>query len=179
MGRFEKRPENPRIRGELSRAAENALWDVVEDLEKLQQNLLRSLQEDVKRLETEKNRLSNDIQKLIEEKEQLQQSRQITEQQVLIRQLAEVLAKHISSQLQSSLKTLATQAVEENLSDQSPLQNDQVNHNTNTQIAQNVTRMLDSLDDSMTIAFSSLFASWSIFSYFFFSLISLDTPSMY
>lgn len=156
MGRFEKRPENPRIRGELSRAAENALWDVVEDLEKLQQNLLRSLQEDVKRLETEKNRLSNDIQKLIEEKEQLQQSRQITEQQVLIRQLAEVLAKHISSQLQSSLKTLATQAVEENLSDQSPLENDQVNHNTNTQIAQNVTRMLDSLDDSMTIAFSSL-----------------------
>ena len=156
MGRFEKRPENPRIRGELSRAAENALWDVVEDLEKLQQNLLRSLQEDVKRLETEKNRLSNDIQKLIEEKEQLQQSRQITEQQVLIRQLAEVLAKHISSQLQSSLKTLATQAVEENLSDQSPLENDQVNHNTNTQIAQNVTRILDSLDDSMTIAFSSL-----------------------
>ncbi|MFO5527613.1 MAG: EamA family transporter, partial [Cuspidothrix sp.] len=73
---------------------------------------------------TEKNRLSNDIQKLIEEKEQLQQSRQITEQQVLIRQLAEVLAKHISSQLQSSLKTLATQAVEENLSDQSPLEED-------------------------------------------------------
>ncbi|MEY3334621.1 MAG: hypothetical protein RLZZ176_2924 [Cyanobacteriota bacterium] len=124
MGRFEKRPENPGIRGELSKAAENALWDVLEDLEKLQQNLLRSLQEDVKRLETEKNRLSNDIQKLIEEKEQLQQSRQITEQQVLIRQLAEVLAKHISSQLQSSLKTLATQAVEENLSDQSPLEED-------------------------------------------------------
>ena len=49
MGRFEQRPENPRIRGELSRAAENALWDVVEDLENLQQNLLRSLQEDVKR----------------------------------------------------------------------------------------------------------------------------------
>lgn len=124
MGRFEERPENPGIRGELSKAAENALWDVLEDLEKLQQNLLRSLQEDVKRLETEKNRLSNDIQKLIEEKEQLQQSRQITEQQVLIRQLAEVLAKHISSQLQSSLKTLATQAVEENLSDQSPLEED-------------------------------------------------------
>ncbi|MFN7525405.1 MAG: hypothetical protein ACK5RD_20150, partial [Aphanizomenon sp.] len=90
MGRFEKRPENPRIRGELSRAAENALWDVVEDLENLQQNLLRSLQEDVKRLEIEKNRLSSDIQRLIEEKENLQQSRQITEQQVLIRQLAEV-----------------------------------------------------------------------------------------
>ena len=156
MGRFEKRPENPRIRGELSRAAENALWDVVEDLENLQQNLLRSLQEDVKRLETEKNRLSGDIQKLIEEKEQLQQSRQITEQQVLIRQLAEVLAKHISSQLQSSLKTLATQAIEHDSSDQSALQNAQLNNNAVNEIGQNVTSMIDSLDDTVTIAFNSL-----------------------
>lgn len=39
MGRFEKRPDNdPRVRGELSRAAETALWAVVEDLESLQQN---------------------------------------------------------------------------------------------------------------------------------------------
>ncbi|MEI6445102.1 MAG: EamA family transporter [Nostocales cyanobacterium ELA583] len=156
MGRFEKRPENPRIRGELSRAAENALWDVVEDLENLQQNLLKSLQEDVKRLETEKNRLSNDIQKLIEEKEHLQQSRQITEQQVLIRQLAEVLAKHISSQLQSSLKTLATQAVEHNPSDQTALQNTQLSNNVVNEIGQNVTNMLDDLDHTVTIAFSSL-----------------------
>ncbi len=156
MGRFEKRPENPRIRGELSRAAENALWDVVEDLENLQQNVLRSLQEDVKRLETEKTRLSNDIQKLIEEKEHLQQSRQITEQQVLIRQLAEVLTKHISSQLQSSLKTLATQAVEHNSSDQAAFQNTQLSNNAVNEIGQNVNNMLDSLDDTVTIAFSSL-----------------------
>ena len=156
MGRFEKRPENPRIRGELSRAAENALWDVVEDLENLQQNVLRSLQEDVKRLETEKTRLSNDIHKLLEEKEHLQQSRQITEQQVLIRQLAEVLAKHISSQLQSSLKTLATQAVEHNPSDQAALQNTQLGNNAVNEIEQNVNNMLDSLDDTVTIAFSSL-----------------------
>jgi drug/metabolite transporter (DMT)-like permease len=156
MGRFEKRPENPRIRGELSRAAENALWDVVEDLENLQQNLLRSLQEDVKRLETEKNRLSGDIQRLIEEKENLQQSRQITEQQVLIRQLAEVLAKHISSQLQSSLKTLATQALEHDSSDPSGLQNTQLNNNAINEIGQNVTNMLGSLDDTVTVAFNSL-----------------------
>ncbi|MDB9310116.1 EamA family transporter [Aphanizomenon sp. CS-733/32] len=156
MGRFEKRPENPRIRGELSRAAENALWDVVEDLENLQQNLLRSLQEDVKRLETQKNRLSGDIQRLIEEKENLQQSRQITEQQVLIRQLAEVLAKHISSQLQSSLKTLATQALEHDSSDPSALQNTQLNNNAINEIGQNVTNMLGSLDDTVTVAFNSL-----------------------
>ncbi len=89
MGRFEKQPDNPRVRGDLSRAAENALWAVVEDLENLQQHVLRSLQEEVKRLQAEKNRLSDDIQKLLDEKEHLQQARQITEQQVLIRQLAE------------------------------------------------------------------------------------------
>ena len=156
MGRFEKRPENPRIRGELSRAAENALWDVVEDLENLQQNLLRTLQEDVKRLEAEKNRLSHDIQKLIEEKEQLQQSRQITEQQVLIRQLAEVLAKHISSQLQSSLKTLATQTLEHNPSNQLSLKNTQFNDSAVNDNGQNVSAMIDGLDHTVTNAFSSL-----------------------
>ena len=156
MGRFEKRPENPRIRGELSRAAENALWGVVEDLENLQQNLLRTLQEDVKRLEAEKNRLSHDIQKLIEEKEQLQQSRQITEQQVLIRQLAEVLAKHISSQLQSSLKTLATQTLEHNPSNQLSLKNTQFNDSAVNENGQNVSTMIDGLDHTVTNAFSSL-----------------------
>ena len=158
MGRFEKRPENPRIRGELSRAAENALWDVVEDLENLQQNLLRTLQEDVKRLEAEKNRLSHDIQKLIAEKEQLQQSRQITEQQVLIRQLAEVLAKHISSQLQSSLKTLATQTLDHNPSNQLSLKNTQFNDNDSAvhENGQNLSTMIDSLDHTVTNAFSSL-----------------------
>ena len=156
MGRFEKRPENPRIRGELSRAAENALWGVVEDLENLQQNLLRTLQEDVKRLEAEKNRLSHDIQKLIEEKEQLQQSRQITEQQVLIRQLAEVLAKHISSQLQSSLKTLATQTLEHNPSNQLSLKNTQFDDSAVNENGQNVSTMIDGLDHTVTNAFSSL-----------------------
>jgi len=158
MGRFEQRPENPRIRGELSRAAENALWDVVEDLENLQQNLLRSLQEDVKRLEAEKNRLTTDIHQLIAQKEHLQQTKQITEQQVLIRQLAEVLAKHISSQLQSSLKILANQTLTnpKNESELSPeeitLKSVQVNH----QINRHVSQMLDGLDDTVTIAFTSL-----------------------
>src|SRR5690242_3865249 len=112
MGRFEKRPDNPRARGELSRTAETALWAIVEDLENLQQNVLRSLQEEIKQLQGEKDRLAGEIQQLIEEKEHLQHVRQITEQQVLIRQLAEALAKHICSQLQSSLTTLASQVIE-------------------------------------------------------------------
>lgn len=150
------RSENQRIRGDLSRAAENALWDVVEDLENLKQNVLRTLQDDVRRLEAEKNRLANDIQRLIEEKDKLQQSRQISEQQVLIRQLAEVLAKHISSQLQSSLKTLANQTNTGEFVDSQALKSAEVNSTVASKINQNVEQMLNNLDDTVTIAFSSL-----------------------
>ncbi len=156
MGRFEKQPENPRVRGELSRAAENALWAVVEDLENLQQNVLRALQEDIKRLQTEKNRLSDDIQSLLEEKEHLQQVRQITEQQVLIRQLAEVLAKHISSQLQSSLANLATQNIEGKSYEQAALKSAEVSSNVVSEMNEKVEHMFDSLDDTVTITFNSL-----------------------
>ncbi|MEH2178814.1 EamA family transporter [Nostoc sp.] len=156
MGRFEKQPENPRVRGELSRAAENALWAVVEDLENLQQNVLRALQEDVKRLQSEKNRLSDEIQSLVEEKEHLQQVRQITEQQVLIRQLAEVLAKHISSQLQSSLVTLANQSIEGKSYEQAALKSAEVSSNVVGEINEKVEHMFDSLDDTVTVTFNSL-----------------------
>ncbi|MEH2360667.1 EamA family transporter [Nostoc sp.] len=158
MGRFEKQPENqnPRVRGELSRAAENALWAVVEDLENLQQNVLRALQEDVKRLQSEKNRLSDEIQSLVEEKEHLQQVRQITEQQVLIRQLAEVLAKHISSQLQSSLATLANQSSEGKSYEQAALKSAEVSSNVVGEINEKVEHMFDSLDDTVTVTFNSL-----------------------
>ncbi|AVH71839.1 EamA family transporter [Nostoc sp. 'Lobaria pulmonaria (5183) cyanobiont'] len=156
MGRFEKQPENPRVRGELSRAAENALWAVVEDLENLQQNVLRALQEDVKRLQSEKNRLSDEIQSLVEEKEHLQQVRQITEQQVLIRQLAEVLAKHISSQLQSSLATLANQSIEGKSYEQAALKSAEVSSNVVGEINEKVEHMFDSLDDTVTVTFNSL-----------------------
>ncbi|MHC5672919.1 EamA family transporter [Nostoc sp.] len=157
MGRFEKQPENPRVRGELPRAAENALWAVVEDLENLQQNVLRALQEDVKRLQSEKNRLSDEIQSLVEEKEHLQQVRQITEQQVLIRQLAEVLAKHISSQLQSSLATLANQIIEGKSYEQTALKSAQVSSNVVVgEINEKVEHMFDSLDDTVTVTFNSL-----------------------
>ncbi|BDI16149.1 hypothetical protein ANSO36C_19510 [Nostoc cf. commune SO-36] len=156
MGRFEKQPENPRVRGELSRAAENALWAVVEDLENLQQNVLRGLQEDVKRLQSEKNRLSDEIQSLVEEKEHLQQVRQITEQQVLIRQLAEVLAKHISSQLQSSLANLANQSVEGKSYEQAALKSAEVSSSVVGEINEKVEHMFDSLDDTVTVTFNSL-----------------------
>ncbi|MBW4644499.1 MAG: EamA family transporter [Goleter apudmare HA4340-LM2] len=156
MGRFEKQPDNPRGRGDLSRSAENALWAVVEDLENLQQHVIRSMQEEIKRLQGEKNRLTDDIQRLSEEKEQLQQVRQITEQQVLIRQLAEALAKHISSQLQSSLTTLANKALDQQSYETSALKSAEINSTSQSPNNENVEQLLGSLDDSLTITFNSL-----------------------
>ncbi|AFY35925.1 EamA family transporter [Calothrix sp. PCC 7507] len=156
MGRFEKQPDNPRVRGDLSRSAENALWAVVEDLENLQQHVIRSMQEEIKRLQAEKNRLADDIQQLNQEKEQLQQVRQITEQQVLIRQLSEALAKHISSQLQSSLATLANKTLEQESSARAALKSVQINSPPEGAQNENVGKLLDNLDDTLTITFNSL-----------------------
>ncbi|MBH8575340.1 EamA family transporter [Nostocaceae cyanobacterium CENA369] len=156
MGRFEKRPDNPRVRGELSRSAETALWAIVEDLEHLQQNVLKSLQEEIKRLQMEKDRLANEIQQLTEEKEHLQHVRQITEQQVLIRQLAEALAKHISSQLQSSLRTIANQAIESEFQERTGLKSAEISKDISEQNNENAERLLGTLDDTLTIAFNSL-----------------------
>ncbi|MDH6107521.1 EamA family transporter [Anabaenopsis tanganyikae CS-531] len=149
MGRFEKRPDNQRVRGDLSRAAETALWAVVEDLESLQQNVLRSLQEQIKRLQADKSRLSDEIQQLLEEKEHLQKVRQITEQQVLIRQLSEALAKHISSQLQLSLASLARKSVEGDSQETPAIQSAGNN-------SQNVEQMLATLNDTLIISLNSL-----------------------
>jgi drug/metabolite transporter (DMT)-like permease len=77
----------------------------------------------------------------------------------LIRQLAEVLAKHISSQLQSSLKTLAEQAVESGDGRDINLNLDAVKSaqaDVASEISKNVGQMLDHLDDTVTIALNSL-----------------------
>jgi drug/metabolite transporter (DMT)-like permease len=164
MGRFENRPENPRARGEISRAAETALWGVVEDLQSLQQNMLKSLQEDINRLESDKKHLADEIKRLQTEKEQLQQTKQITEQQALVRQLAQVLANHISSQLQSSLSALANQAIERDLNQGNAIAergaagiaSHEANSNIVTEINKNTEQLIGSLDDTLTITLKLL-----------------------
>jgi drug/metabolite transporter (DMT)-like permease len=110
MGRFDNGPEKPRRAGEPYDSAESALRAVTEELQIIQRNLLKSLQDDVKRLTSEKIRLADDIKRLQEQREQLQGGRQIDELQVLMRQLAQVLGNHISVQLQASLEKLVNQS---------------------------------------------------------------------
>jgi drug/metabolite transporter (DMT)-like permease len=148
MGRYERRVENSRGTGETYRSAETALRAVTEELQIMQRSFLKTLQEDIKRLQGEKNRLADDIKRLQEEKEQLNQERVIGEQQALVRQLAQVLANHISSQLQSNLETLANQAIER-ASSNATLNTAQNNND-------NASQLFDSLDDTLTLTFNTL-----------------------
>ncbi len=111
MGRFDNGPEKSRGAGEPYGSAESAVRAVTEELQIIQRNLLKSLQDDVKRLQGEKIRLADDIKRLQEEREQLQGGRQIDELQVLMRQLAKVLGDHISVQLQASLEKLVSSSM--------------------------------------------------------------------
>ncbi|MEB3218008.1 MAG: EamA family transporter [Nostocales cyanobacterium 94392] len=110
MGRFDHGPDKPRRADEPYGSAESALQALTEELQIIQRNLLKSLQDDVQRLQSEKIRLADDIKRLQEQREQLQGGRQIDELQVLMRQLAQVLGNHISVQLQASLEKLANRS---------------------------------------------------------------------
>ncbi|QDL13648.1 hypothetical protein DP113_04570 [Brasilonema octagenarum UFV-E1] len=156
MGRYERRPDNPREKGDPYGTAETALRAVTEELQILQRNLLRSLQEDTKRLQAEKDRLTQDIRRLEEEKEHLQQAYQINEQQTLIRQLSQVLANHISTQLQSSLETLATQAMERVSQPVGSSEFTQTTSRSTSEANEYAQKLLGSLDDTLTITFNSL-----------------------
>ncbi|MDJ0735849.1 MAG: EamA family transporter [Nostocaceae cyanobacterium] len=156
MGRFENRSEYPRGGSDPFATAENALRAVTEELQIIQRGLLKSLQEDVKRLQAEKIRLGEDIQRLQNEKESLQQGRQIGELQALVRQLGEVMANHISSQLQASLEQFTAQmGLQENGTNPTPLQSSN-NHFPNHTNDDNIEEFLSSLDDTITITFNSL-----------------------
>ncbi|MFQ4146317.1 DMT family transporter [Chlorogloeopsis sp. ULAP02] len=145
MGRFEKRSENSRIQGDPFGDADTALRALTDELQIIQRTLLKSLREDVKQLQGDKIRLSEDVKRLQQEKEELLQGLQASEMQGLLRQLAQVLATHISSQLQSSLEAFATQAIE-------PSSEGRSNSITENEVRQ----LLGSLDDSLTITFHTL-----------------------
>ncbi|GAA6614476.1 EamA family transporter [Scytonema sp. NUACC26] len=157
MGRFERRPDNLRGKGDLYGSAESAMRAITEELQIIQRGVLKSLQEDVKRLQADKERLTKDIQDLQEEKGQLQQEQQISQQQALIRQLSQVLASHISLQLQSSLETLTNQAVQ-NASQTAIGQEPTATPipSTTEQNNPNTFKLLNSLDNALITTFNSL-----------------------
>jgi drug/metabolite transporter (DMT)-like permease len=122
--------------------AEAVVKTVTEELQRLHDNLIFTFQEDLKRLQGDKYRLQDEIRQLQAEKDQLQQVKEVTQQQALVRQLSQVLANHISSQLQDQMALLIHQAMEQRPVDDS-------NYSATDKV-------ISSLDDSITLTLNSL-----------------------
>lgn len=136
---------------EASIEAQKAVQKLTGELERIQSNVLNSLQEDVKRLVEEKRQLTDDVQKLSVQKNNLQSSQIEQQQQVLIRQLVQVLANHVSIQLQSSLEQLFESALER------VSKNNTIQPYTETQITANPNSDVDGLIASLKAAVTSTF----------------------
>jgi drug/metabolite transporter (DMT)-like permease len=103
MGPLDNRPDNRT--GDL-KAAENALSAITQEIKHLQQDLILNLAQDFTRLVGEKYRLSEDIDKLRAQQQQLYSAQldNFLEQQKASQQaLAQQLAEYVASQLQDRL----------------------------------------------------------------------------
>lgn len=136
---------------EASINAQKTVQKLTDELVVLQSNVLNSLQEDVKRLVEEKRQLTDDVQKLSVQKNNLQSSQIEQQQQVLIRQLVQVLANHVSIQLQSSLEQLFESAIVR------VSKNNTIQPYTETQITANPDSDVDNLITSLKAAVTSTF----------------------
>jgi drug/metabolite transporter (DMT)-like permease len=92
-------------------AAEDALKSVAQDLRNLQQELVAELTQDVRRLQSEKSRLLNDIEQLQAQQQTLQSQQQaalsqqqVAQQQLWARQLAQALAKQLQALLMERMQ---------------------------------------------------------------------------
>jgi drug/metabolite transporter (DMT)-like permease len=153
MGRFENQP-NPQTNGEASSDA-GMMRKLVEELETVQQGFLKSLQEDIKQLQSQKHRLVEDIQQMQVKKNNLQQEQLTAEQQVLIRQLVQVLGNNLSVQLQSKLENLVESATLKQQATQG-INIPSVNNLTHSADASDTERLLSLLKNTLASTFEQL-----------------------
>ncbi len=98
---------------ETPQSAEEVLKLVIQDLDSFRQNLINQLGQDVNRLRVEKEQLNEDVNRLRKQYEQLQSQqleslsqRQIAQQQLWLKQLAQVLANNLQQQLGHKIREL-------------------------------------------------------------------------
>lgn len=98
---------------ETPQSAEEVLKLVIQDLDSFRQNLTNQLGQDVNRLRVEKEQLNEDVNRLRKQYEQLQSQqleslsqRQIAQQQLWLKQLAQVLANNLQQQLGQKIREL-------------------------------------------------------------------------
>lgn len=137
---------------EPAQTAESLLRAVTQDLKSLQQEVLTQLNQDVYRLQAEKSRLLNDIEKLQTQQQSLQSQQQIelsrqqlAQQQAWAKQLALVLANHLQTALNDRLnQTLGSYQANGAIQPANPAATDQSY------------RLATSLDDTVNRTFASL-----------------------
>jgi drug/metabolite transporter (DMT)-like permease len=156
MGRFENNQSSQGDDGDVSSDVSNAQKKMIEELQTLQQNVIKSLQEDIQHLKTEKNRLAEDVQKLQVQKTNLQQEELAKEHQVLLRQLVQVLANHVSLQLQSSLEKLFADVVSRTSASGTNLSASQSTSVTPEASLQQTERLLTSFNGTVLSTFEQL-----------------------
>lgn len=141
-----------------AKAAETALKAVTQDLKSLQQGVIVQFAQDMARLQGEKARLLEDIDRLRTQQQQLQaqntttlSQRQVAQQQLWAKQLAQALAAHLQDMLMQRLNQLAEtrQAVGTSTSTGSlpPATNG---------YGENAYKLLSSLDSTFSTTFKSL-----------------------
>jgi drug/metabolite transporter (DMT)-like permease len=112
MGQLSDRSETG---AEDARTVEKILQTVSQDLQSLHQGLIVQLTQEVTRLQTEKSRLMSDIEKLQAYHRALQSrqletlsQQQTAQQQIWAKQLAQILAVHLQTQIVERLNQIAT-----------------------------------------------------------------------
>lgn len=87
-------------------SADSALNAIVQELDALHRQVKQELSQDIQRLQRDKNKLVEDVERLQQQHQQLQQERfhalserQIAQQQVWLKQLAQVLASNLQHEL--------------------------------------------------------------------------------
>jgi drug/metabolite transporter (DMT)-like permease len=154
MGRLENLSGNNGSNDPLT--AEQIVKTVTHDLRNLQQEVVAHLNQDVRQLQAEKSRLVNDIERLREQRKQLEEhnqvilsDKQLLQQQVWAKQLAYVLANHLHAALIQRLH----QTIETHTPDgQSHLPTTAVTHEQSETVYQG----LASLDTTLNRTFTAL-----------------------
>ena len=160
MAPLDNLPENSR--SEDPRELQNLLVSMTQEIRNIQQNLTVQLTQDVARLQAEKNRLMDDISNLQSQHKQLLSrqmqtinQRQMAQQQVWSKQLAQVLASHLQEDLSQKFKELVANGDRHSISSTSAspgISQTPPPSNFND----NAYRLLASLDNTLNTTFKTL-----------------------
>lgn len=145
MGQLDNLPDNPS--NGTPQSTEPIQRAMIQDIEKLGQNFIAQLNQDLDRLQADKMRLQQEIDGL-----QQQRQQQLAQQQQLAAQMAQVLASQLQEQLMQQMNQMPdTSHLHLNNSGGDRLSTSQANeYNENTQ------KLLSSLDSTMRMTFKTL-----------------------